>query len=295
MDPASIIASRFSFKQILLLLAYILLDSSLPARLGDTRQLWDIISRDRTQWNPQIGEEGFREIKELPWETCSPATRQYWEKAREYLLQERLVYSEVSSQGVRENLRNLLCRIEQISSQGLNALCTPKCALAVPKKQLGLRASLVLICLSVSVTSTPHESTLRTWLSHLNEERLRQIASEIQGSPLFQFGVGPSQLWDTLCSLELLFSGDDQNSGCSPVFRTSNGEQSWMVKVQHETRKWQYFSTQPKRRDSLSPRDTGSKRRRPTKSTTDGICTRPSFKSLKRPSSDDDVYHSSTT
>jgi hypothetical protein len=296
MDPASITASRFSFKQILLLLAYILLDSSLPARLGDTRQLRDIISRDRTQWNPQIGEEGFHEIKEIPWEACSPATRRYWEKIREYLLSERLVYSEVSSQDVRENLRNFLCRIEQISSQGLHALCTPRSALAVPKKQLGVRASLVLICLSVSVTSTPHESTLGTLLSHLNEEGIRKMASEIQQSPLFWFGIGPSHLWDTLWSLELRFSGeDDQDPGCSPGFRTSIHEQSWMVEVQHETRKWQYFSTQPIRRAQESPHDTGTKRRRRTMSTTGGICTRPSLKRQKRSSSDDHAYHSSTT
>jgi hypothetical protein len=63
LEPASTITSRFSIPQSLFLLSYILLDSSLPARIGDTRQLRDIISRNKSQWYPRIGEEGFLEMQ----------------------------------------------------------------------------------------------------------------------------------------------------------------------------------------------------------------------------------------
>lgn len=289
-DPASIIASRFSFSQLLLLLSYVLLDSSLPARIGDTRQLRDIISRDRTQWDPRIGEEGFHEIKEIPWEATSPTTRQDWENVREYLLQERLVHSGVSSQEIRAHLRNLLCRVEQISSRSLNALFTPRPAIATPRTQLGVRASLVLVCLSVSVTSTPHESALGTLLACLDEQGIRQIASEIQESPLFRFQIGPRQLLDTLWSLESLFSGeDDKNPARGPGFSTP-------VQFQHETWTWKYYSTQPTRWAPSSPHDTaGTKRRRQTISTSNGLCTQSLLKRQRRLSSDESVHHSSTT
>lgn len=43
------------------------------------------------------------------------------------------------------------------------------------------------------------------------------MASELQESPLFRFQIRPRQLWDTLWSLESLFSGDyDEYLDCGP-------------------------------------------------------------------------------
>lgn len=63
---------RSSFSQLLFLLSYILLESSLPARNGDTRQIHDICSRKENEWQPHIGEELYPEMKHTQWDRASP-------------------------------------------------------------------------------------------------------------------------------------------------------------------------------------------------------------------------------
>jgi hypothetical protein len=202
----------------------------------------------------------------------------------------------VTTQEIRAHLCKILCRIEQISSQSINALCTRPAALAASTRYLGVRASLVLVCISVFVTSTPCESTLGTLLAQLDEQGIVQMASELQESPLFRFQIGPCQLRDTLWSLELIFSGDDdENLDCSPGIGDPFYEQLWTVHVQHEIRTWQCHSSPKGLASSIQNDTTGQKPRRPTMSTPDRLRSRSVSRRQKLLSSDESVNDSSTT
>lgn len=121
-EPTYLISSRLEFSQLLLLLSYILLESSLPAKIGDTRQLQDILSRNQNDWHPQIGDERYPEMKDRSWHATTCETRRAWEDIREYLVQQNLIDRTVSSKEIRGHLCRLFCSIEQISAQGLNVL-----------------------------------------------------------------------------------------------------------------------------------------------------------------------------
>ena len=121
-EPAVSIAGRLSFSQLLFIISYVILESSLPARLGDSRQLDDIIHRKKGDWEPYIGKESFSDMKSLSWHSVDPGTQQNWETIRNDLMQRGYIESNVSADALRRCLCHILRRIEQVSSQGLNAL-----------------------------------------------------------------------------------------------------------------------------------------------------------------------------
>jgi hypothetical protein len=131
-DAAFFIAECLSFSQLLFLLSYVFLESCLPAIMGDPRQIQDIIYCKERDWEPRIGREGFLEMKQKSRQDTDSETRRAWKNIREHLMQQSLVSVNVSGEELREQLCHLLCCIEQISSQGLNALYTQRTVLQPP-------------------------------------------------------------------------------------------------------------------------------------------------------------------
>lgn len=206
-DAAYSFAGRLSFPQLLLVLSCVLVESSLPARLGDRRQLQDLVSRHEKNWLPCVGPEGFHEMKQNDWQTVTPEIHRLWEEVRGCMVQQRLCGVTTSSEDLREHLCRLLCRIEQISAQGWNALCTPRPNLLSPRVLLDDRASLVLVCLSLSVVSSPRRDARLMW--EPDGRILDEMLLYLHESPLFPCGISSEQLMSALSSLEMLFSCED--------------------------------------------------------------------------------------
>jgi hypothetical protein len=289
-EPSFAVPSRFSFLQLLLLICYVSLESSLPARIGDIRQLSDVSSRNEHEWYPQVGTEGFSEMKSKIWTATSSQTRRDWEYVRDYLLQEKLIPFGVSAQELRAYLCYLLCRIEQISSESLIAMCTPRSALTAPITPLGERASLILVCVSLGVTLTPSDPTpLRSLLTHPDEQRIGKMVSQLQSSPLFRNQIQPPQLWDALGSLQMLFAYEDEEIlDCSSDF-DNHSRQPWTVEIQqHEIRTWQYNSFRSKGTTPSSIQHQAKRQKRNAQSmlAVGGIQIHPVSKRRKQLSSD---------
>lgn len=115
-DPSALICPRLSFSQLLLLLSYVLLESSLPGKIGDFRQIQDILGRNEDDWHPQIGEETYPDMNRRAWNEIGRETRQAWREIREYMVQQNLIDSIVSGREIRALLYQLLRDIEQISA-----------------------------------------------------------------------------------------------------------------------------------------------------------------------------------
>ncbi|KAJ5900241.1 uncharacterized protein N7473_004311 [Penicillium subrubescens] len=293
-EPTFAVTSRFSFLQLLLLICYVSLESSLPARIRDIRQLSDVSSRNEHEWYPQIGTEGFSEMRTKIWTATSTETRRHWEYVRDYLLQEKLVHFGVSAQELRAYLCHLLCRIEQISSESLIAMCTPRAALTAPITHLGERASLVLVCFSLGVTLTPGDPTpLLSLLTHPDEQRIGTMVSQLQTSPLFRSQIRPPQLWDALSSLQMLFAYENEEIlDCGSAFDNPSYGQPWTVEIQqHEIRTWQYNYFRPKSTTSSSVQHHAKRPKRNAQSmlALGGFQMHPVSKRRKQLSSDDNA------
>jgi hypothetical protein len=205
-NPALLVHERLSFRQLLLLLSYLLLESSLLASIGNIGQIQDILARKAEDWHPHIGGESYTDMTHKNWSKTSRETRQAWEKIREYMAQQNLIDSSVSGPDLREMLGQLLLEIERISAQGINAARnhsgTSKMR-AVPCSERGI---LVLICASVSVTTTPGGSiSLRSLLVDPDQSILQEMFSNLPTSPLFHNGVSLYTLRDAFKSLDELF------------------------------------------------------------------------------------------
>ncbi|KAJ5389784.1 uncharacterized protein N7496_000852 [Penicillium cataractarum] len=248
------VTSRFSFPQLLLLTCYVALQSSLPARLRDNRELRDLYSRNEDEWYPRIGEEGFSDMKTKIWTATSLETRKDWEWVRDYLLQENLIYGvSVSPQDLREYLCGLLRQIEQVSSESVIALLTPRTAPTPPLSNLKERASLVLVCLSLGVTLTPGDPTpLGSLLTHPNDyQRIGTMIAQLQQSPLFIDDIQPQQLWASLSSLHMILGYHEEVVGCRSAFDRSSYDYIWTVETQeHEIQTSKYTSFKTKRASS---------------------------------------------
>lgn len=207
----STITTRFSFHQLLLLLSYVSLESSLPAAIGDTRQLEDIIRRSDEDWDPQVGLESFADMKGKTWQQLCWDTHRCWEQIHNYLAQYRFINSTISCDQLRNHLCYLLCGIEQISAQGLNATC-----LQLPNHLLGEQGSLALICISLSVIPIPGQMVpLRSLLVDSNQCLIKEMCILLQESPLFQARIWDYQIREALSSMEMFFSrGEENGLGC---------------------------------------------------------------------------------
>lgn len=207
-DPCSLTHARPSFYHLIFLLSYILLESSLPARNGDPRQIHDLSSRKENEWQPQIGGETYPEMKRTSWENASPQTHQAWVDIRQYLLQQSLIDAKVTGKQLRGYLCHLLWWIEQVSAQSLNALCIPKSAvdlsgsLSLPEK-----GCIVLVCISVSVIATPGGSvSLRAVIDDPYQQIIQEIQSQIREMPIFLNDMSQEELRNAFASLESIFS-----------------------------------------------------------------------------------------
>lgn len=209
-EPAVSIAGRLSFSQLLFIISYVILESSLPARLGDSRQLDDIIHRKKGDWEPYIGKESFSDMKSLSWHSVDPGTQQNWATIRNDLMQRGYIESNVSADALRRCLCHILRRIEQISSQGLNAL-QPRSATRPSSTIIGEKANLVLIGISLSITSSPVE--IDTLLSYTlgPEYVLKEMFSRLHESPLFAEGIALCQLRSAMESLGTLLAQEDDS------------------------------------------------------------------------------------
>ena len=203
----SLIHGRLSFSQLLLILCYIHLRSCLPSTVGDYRQLHDLLCRQDRDWVPCIGGEELSEMKQKHWCTTDQTTQRVWEQIRKWTLPQNVFPPGISAAELRSHLCSLLCRIEQISAQGLNALQTRRDACSVPGAPLGSRGGLTLLCMSVSVFSIPCEITTFGFMEDPCAVRL--MLKHLQQSPLFPDVVYPHQLKSALDSLELLLCGGD--------------------------------------------------------------------------------------
>lgn len=273
LESGLLITSRFSMEQMIFLLSYMLLQSSLPARLDDGRQIQDIVSRKRTAWYPRIGEDGFNEMKRSDWNSISPTTREHWGSIRNYLLQERLIQSRVSSEDIRTHTCDILCRIEQISSHTLNAVITPRVTFPASTTRLGERAYLTLVCLSVGVTSTPMESRLSSLITALNQQQVQRMVSEVHRSPLFPNPCSEHELLRSLGSLEVLFCTHDQNVDAETSDDEPINEEEFVIEIQERVYSSWWCATQPQppNLNLSSPATKEQRRRRQTNSTPGGL------------------------
>ena len=209
-EPAVSIAGRLSFSQLLFIISYVILESSLPASLGDSRQLNDILNRKKADWEPYIGRESFSDMKSRPWQSLDQGTRQNWAMIRNDLIQWGYIESNISVDALRRCLCRILRRIEQISSQGLNAL-QPRSESTSPSTIIGEKANLVLIGISLSITLSPVE--MDTLLSYTlgPEYVLREMFSRLDESPLFAEGIALCRLRSAMESLGTLLAQEDDS------------------------------------------------------------------------------------
>lgn len=213
-DAATVIPTRLSFQQLLVLISYVSLECTLPAIIGDTRQLEDIIRRDEKDWDPQVGLETLADMKQKSWQDICLDTQQGWKRLHNYLSQQNAIDSTVSCEQLRDHLCHLLRGIEQISAQGLNALCDQRPTPKLPNSAIGEKGSLVLVCVSLSVIKTAGDHVpLRSLLMDPERQLIKEMCHELQGSAVFQNPVTENQLWKTLASVELLFAGEEDVSG----------------------------------------------------------------------------------
>ncbi|OJJ42043.1 hypothetical protein ASPZODRAFT_137548 [Penicilliopsis zonata CBS 506.65] len=215
-DAASVIPTRLSFRQLLVLISYISLECSLPATIGDTRQLEYLIQRDEKEWNPRVGLETLADMRQQSWQDICLDAQRGWKKLHNYLAQQNAIDSTVSCEQLRDHLYHLLRGIEQISAQGLNALCDQRPASKLPNSLIREKGSLILVCVSLSVipTATDHVP-LRSLLMDPERQLIKEMCHQLRGSAVFQNPVTENQLWGALESIELLFAGEEDVSGCS--------------------------------------------------------------------------------
>ncbi|OQE16784.1 hypothetical protein PENSTE_c023G01590 [Penicillium steckii] len=228
-SAASLIHARLTFKQMLLILSYVLLESSLLASIGNTGQIQDILAREEEDWNPHIGEETYPDMIRTPWNKTSRETRRAWGEIRQYMMQQNMIDSTTSGADLREMLGHLLLQIERLSAQGLNTMRSRRVTLDMPGMPFSERGILVLICMGVSVTTTPGGSvSLRALLADPDQSIIQEMCSSLPRSPLWNTGVSLYTLRDAFKSLDELFvflSGgfkaiDDPNIGSSECNRT---------------------------------------------------------------------------
>lgn len=268
-DPTYLINTRLSFSQLLLLLAYTLLESSLPAKIGDTRQLQDILSRKQDDWHPQIGDEKYPEMRERSWDTITSETRRAWENIREYLVQQNLIDPTVSSEEIRGHLSRFLFSIQQISSQALDVLCCQNTIRDVSSALFPEKGSLTLVCISVSVIATPGGSiSLRSLLHDPDQHLIREMGSQLCASPLFQDGISLHILWDAFASLDMVFSSGVYNAIDDEPFAASppHDQMPWIVVSKQES--WTYRYELSETQEAFSPirsHTSGGKRPREAK------------------------------
>lgn len=216
-DAAAVIPTRLSFQQLLVLIAYVCLECSFPATIGDTRQLEDIIQRDGKGWDPQVGLERLPDMKCKRWQDICLDTQRCWNKLHNYLSQQNAIDSTVSSQQLRDHLCDLLRGIEQISAQGLNALCSQRPVSRLPSSLIGERGNLVLVCVSLSVITTAGEHVrLRSLLMDPERQLIKEMCQQLRGSAVFQNGITENRLWKALASVDLLFAGEEDPSRHCP-------------------------------------------------------------------------------
>lgn len=259
-DPASFIPTRLSLPQLLLLLSYVILESSLPSRIGDIRQLEDIIHRDEDGWHPQIGQERYPEM-EKDWHKACQETQQAWRYVREYMLQRNLIKSTVSSRDLRENLCQLLYRIEQISAQGFNAIYSKRASKGKHCTPLSEEGSLVLVCLSVSVTSSGGAVPLNSLLIDPRQHILKEMNSQLRNSPLFREGISLSRLKDALNSLDMIFEDYNTMSDYHLVGGPFHGQTSRAVIKEQGTWIWHCEKSNIRERGSRIPHHNAGEKR----------------------------------
>ncbi|KAJ5291484.1 hypothetical protein N7478_000735 [Penicillium angulare] len=193
---------RFSFSQLLLVISYVFLQRCLPAKNDDSRQLRDIIRRAEDDWTPQIGREGLIEMKRKSWQQCDQETQQVWTTLRDDMMRQNILKSSLSAEKLRHRLRCILCRIEQVSAQGLNALCTPKECLERPR--ISVYESLSLICRSLAVMSVSWSND-QAWSAPFDvlSHTITEILNDLRRSPLFSDGLSGPELEASLNSLSM--------------------------------------------------------------------------------------------
>lgn len=205
-NPALLIRGRLWFRQLLLLLSYLLLESSLLASIGNIGQIQDILARKSDDWHPHIGEESYPDMIHKSWCESSRETRHAWEKIREYMAQQNLIDSTISGSDLREMLGQLLLQIERISAEGINAVRNHGGASKMPAMPCSERGFLVLIGTSVSVTTTPGGSiSLRALLADPEQSIIQEMCSNLPDSSLFHNGVSLNTVRDAFKSLDELF------------------------------------------------------------------------------------------
>lgn len=205
-SATSLVHARLSLKQILLILSYVLLESSLLPSIGNIGQIQDLLAREGKDWDPHIGRETYPDMIQRDWSEASRETRRAWKEIRQYMVHQNLVDSTISSSDIREMLGRLLFQIELVSTQGLNAVRNRKMVLDMPGFPFSERGILALICMSVSVTTTPGGSvSLRALLADPDQEVMREMCSRLPRSPLFRNGVSLFELQEALKSLDELF------------------------------------------------------------------------------------------
>ncbi|KAJ5267420.1 hypothetical protein N7478_010228 [Penicillium angulare] len=206
----SSVPTRFSFPQLLLVICYALIRSTLPRQSGEYRQIQDILRRGDTEWEPRVGSEGGLELQEQDWHRTKPETRRIWHKIHEQLAQQESSFSKVSTEHLRSEL---LHRIEQISAQCLNILDRPPPRLHSPDILLGGKARLILLGFSLAVT--PFICGIESFASKLwdpDQDTLGVMLSQLNESPLFPNILSGRDLVAALNSLELIFSNEQAMS-----------------------------------------------------------------------------------
>lgn len=232
----SVIHGRLSFSQLLLILCYTHLRSCLPSTVGDHRQLHDVLRRQHRDWVPSIGGEDLSEMKQTQWCATDQATRDAWKQIRGSNCSQNVFPPGISAAELRSHLCSLLCQIEQISAQGLNALHTRRDLCAAPKTHLDSRGGLTLLCMSVSVYSVPCDIATFGYVDDPGAMRL--MLKHLQRSPLFPDVLYPDQLESVLDSLELLFCSGDDLTNSLPRANTSGSYQS--TRSTYEAQKHRY-------------------------------------------------------
>jgi hypothetical protein len=205
------------------------------------------------------------------WDSISPTTREHWDSIRNYLLQERLIQSRVTSEDIRTHTCGILCRIEQISSHSLKAVITPRVTFPASTTRLGERAYLTLVCLSVGVTSTPMESRLSSLITALNQRQVQRMVSEVHRSPLFPNPCSEHELLRSLGSLEVLFCTHDQNVDAETSDDEPINKEEFVIEIQERVYSSWWCATKSPNLILSSPASKEQRRRRRTNSTPGGL------------------------
>ncbi|CEJ62818.1 hypothetical protein PMG11_11304 [Penicillium brasilianum] len=189
------LSERLGFKQLLCIMSYVLISSTVSDPEENKRLLDKYIQRDENEWEPRIDHATLAKILSTMGDSGNdnaeigiPANG----------------YSGISLDDLHAQAQYILWRLKQISAECLHVLQIGSAKDL--RRPIGGLLSFVIACASVSV----HVDCLPLSVHLVQNERSVSIMQhQLQMSPLFAAGLDIDELDSALNSLDLLFTEEE--------------------------------------------------------------------------------------